>query len=249
MSFSRRSACDTRQRKKTFLRGIYCHHVFDDETDSFRAIMESLCRVGTFVNTETCVAMLQGERPIDGRYFHLSFDDGFRNVFHNGIPILRELGIPAILFVPTAMMDADWAAARDHCLANNRYAAPIEMLTWDDLRKLQSWGYETGSHTRTHARFSELAAHGTLEEELVGSKSDIEAQLGTECKYISWPFGTMNDVDEESLAATRAAGYHACFGAFRGSVVPGATDRWRIPRHHFEAFWPRSHVLYFANRG
>src|SRR5689334_14014446 len=65
-----------------FLRCVYCHYVFDDQVASFRRILETLQTLGTFVDTATCVAMLGGERPIDGRYFHLSFDDGFRNVFH-----------------------------------------------------------------------------------------------------------------------------------------------------------------------
>ena len=51
---------------------------------------------------------------------------------------------------------------------------------------------------------------------------------------------------ERSLALTKAAGYEACFGAFRGSMTPGSTDLFAIPRHHFEPEWPAAHVKYFA---
>ena len=70
--------------------------------------------------------------------------------------------------------------------------------------------------------------------------------LGVECKYISWPYGRITDVDKASLGMMKNAGYQACFGAFRGSVIPKATDMFSIPRSHFEVHWPISHVKYFA---
>jgi peptidoglycan/xylan/chitin deacetylase (PgdA/CDA1 family) len=188
--------------------------------------------------------MVQGKVPVDGRYFHLSFDDGFRNVFLHGIPILRELEVPAIVFVPTTFIGADYDAVRRYCLRG--YAGVVETLNWDDLRTLVSWGYEVGSHTRSHARFSELSTNGMLEAEICGSKSDIESHLDVECKYISWPYGTKRDADTTSLGMTRQAGYRACFGAFRGSVVPNQTSVFSVPRHHFEVQWPLSHIRYFA---
>ena len=60
---------------------LYCHYVFDDQKDKFSKIIRSLKKNGSFVNTATCIAMLEGSIPINGRYFHLSFDDGFPNIF------------------------------------------------------------------------------------------------------------------------------------------------------------------------
>jgi hypothetical protein len=237
------------QRKKpsTFLRALYCHYVFDDQLNDFERIIRGLLQIGTFVNTATCVAMLEGRQQIDGRYFHLSFDDGFRNVFTNAAPILSALGVPAIVFVPTAIIDADREATRLYCLETTRYSAVIEMMRWDDLRQMVSSGFEVGSHTRTHARLSTISNDpGRLEYELAGSRHDIERALGRPCRYIAWPFGTRSDVDDASLRKVADVGFEACFGAFRGSVLPGRTDRFRIPRHQFEAQWPLGHIRYFA---
>jgi hypothetical protein len=85
-----------------------------------------------------------------------------------------------------------------------------------------------------------------LDDEIGGSKKQIEEELGQECRYISWPYGRLSDADNESLKAVERAGYEACFGAYRGTVRPGETDLFSIPRHHFEVQWPVSHVLYFA---
>ena len=209
-------------------------------------MVTALQGVGTFVDTDTVFAMLEGEREIDGPYSHLSFDDGFKNILENAAPVLHELGVPAIAFVPSAMLGADYATIRNYCLETTKYPAVIEMLGPDDLGRLSELGVEIGSHTRTHARFSELSSPESREEEIAGSKRELEARTGVECKYIAWPFGRLEDVDEVSLKATRDAGYRACFGAVRGSVVPGKTDLFAIPRHQVEAGWPVSHALYFS---
>jgi hypothetical protein len=85
-----------------------------------------------------------------------------------------------------------------------------------------------------------------LEDEIAGSKEDIERNLGIECKYISWPYGRMTDSDEISLDCARRAGYSACFGGFRGTIRANVTDRFQVPRRHFEVQWPFAHTEYFA---
>ncbi len=229
-----------------FLRCLYLHYVFDDQCDAFRTLIERLQGIGTFVTTDEAVAMASGERPIDGRYFHLSFDDGFRNVYENAAPILHALGAPAIAFVPSQRIEIDYATARHYCIETTRYSDVIETNTWDELARLPELGVEVGSHTRTHARLSELDSQAAYEDEIYGSKQDLEQKLGRECRYIAWPYGSLSDADPASLAAVREAGYRACFGAFRGTVRPGQTDLFAIPRHHLKPEWPLSHNLYFA---
>jgi peptidoglycan/xylan/chitin deacetylase (PgdA/CDA1 family) len=191
--------------------------------------------------------MLSGEREIDGRYFHLSFDDGFRNVFTNAVPILKRQQVPAITFVPTSLVEADWERTRRYCLETTLYQGVIEMIRWEDLRAMVAAGFEVGSHTKTHARLSAISPDSRLlGGELLGSKEEIETRLGVECKYIAWPYGGKNDADAVALAKVQQYSYRACFGAFREAVLPGETSKFASPRHHFEAQWPVSHVTYFA---
>jgi peptidoglycan/xylan/chitin deacetylase (PgdA/CDA1 family) len=149
--------------------------------------------------------------------------------------------------VPSSLIDANWADTQKYCLETTRYRSVIETLKWSDLREMVSFGYEIGSHTKTHARFSEISNDKLLmEDEILGSKKELEASLDYECKYISWPYGRLTDADDKSLEMVKNAGYAACFGAYRGTVLPGTTDIFSIPRHHFEVQWPTSHVMYFA---
>lgn len=241
------SAALDRRNESAFLRGVYCHYVFDDQREDFERLVVALKALGTFVDTETCVQMIQGTRPIDGRYLHFSFDDGFRNNFTNAVPILKKHGVPAMFFIPSALVEGDWETTRRFCLETTRYAGVIEMLRWDEVREMVAQGFEIGSHTRTHARFSDISGdRARMEDEILGSKRELEDKLGRECRYISWPYGRVADADDASLAVARRAGYVACFGAYRGTMRPGHTDLFSIPRHHIEPQWPLSHALHFA---
>lgn len=232
----------------TFLRGLYCHYVFDDQRTRFERIIVKLKNLGRFIDTDTCLDMLRGKIPIDGRYFHLSFDDGFRNIYRNAFPILAKHKIPALHFVPSALIGASFSDTARYCLETTRYRAVIEMCTWDDLREMATAGIEIGSHSRTHARMAAISDdEPKLTDEIFGSKREIEANLGQECRFFAWPYGRRGDVDSRVLDMVTRAGYLACFGAYRGSMAIEKTQMMSIPRHLFEAQWPLSHINFFAS--
>lgn len=240
------SATVSKQAER-YLRCLYCHYVFDDQLEVFENLIIYLKKMGTFINTDRCLKMLQGKDDIDGRYFHLSFDDGFMNNFINAMPILRRHNVPAIFFVPSSLVGASYEVAEHYCLRTTSYIGVIEIMGWREVKELLKEGFEVGSHTKTHVRFSAISSSKQLmETEILGSKYELEDQLGVECKYISWPYGRLSDADSVSLEMVKRAGYDACFGAYRGSLVPGKTHPYSIPRHHFETQWPLSHVGYFA---
>jgi peptidoglycan/xylan/chitin deacetylase (PgdA/CDA1 family) len=218
--------------KGSFLRPLYFHGVTDGQTKNFGSLIEGLKQIGEFINTAALISMLEGRTPLEGRHFHLSFDEGYRNVFQNAAPLLRRLGIDPLVFVVTGMVGAERAGR--------------ERMTWEELKILQGWGFEVGSHSRTHARFTELPERDMLEAEIVGSKQDIEKHLGTPCIYMAWPFGRETDVDDRFYEVAARAGYAGSFGGFRGGVVPGRTSRFHIPRHHLEADWSWAQVRFFA---
>lgn len=237
-----------RPNNGNFLRLLYCHYVFDDQVEKFDKIVSMLSGEGKFIDTETCIEMIKGEREIDGKYFHLSFDDGLRNVFANAIPVLRKHNVPALMFIPSSVISSDYESAKTFCLNALHCKNPVEMIRWEDLKMALSWGFEVGSHTRSHLRLSTIENAGLLKDEILGSKQEIEEHLGIKCKYFSYPYGKRTDIDDISIEAVKDAGYEACFGAFRGEIS-NDTDIFKIPRHNFEAHWPGSHVKFFALGG
>ena len=232
------------------LRLLYCHYVFDDQIMEFDSLLTQLQRIGEFIDTDTCIEILDGKKELTKNYFHISFDDGFRNIYTNAFPILKKHNIPAIFFVPSSIISASYDVVSNFCLNTTNYNGVIEIASWGELKELKISGIDIGSHTRTHARFSEISGYpAKLRDEIIGSKHELEDRLGEECKYISWPYGTLNDADSKSLEMVKQAGYAACFGAYRGQVIHGRTDRFSIPRHHFEPQWPWLHIKYFALGG
>jgi hypothetical protein len=230
------------------LRILYCHYVFDDQQRSFDTIVRYLSRIGDLVGVGRVLDVLTERTSLERNAFHISFDDGFKNVFTNALPILQEHGASATIFVPTSIISAPNDIVERYCRVTTNYPCTIEMASWDDLEAACANGFVIGSHTRTHARFSALSASQVaIEDEIYGSKADIERHLGKTCDYISWPYGRSTDADVKSLRVVELAGYRACFGAFRGRIIPRATSRFSIPRHHFEVEWPLSHIKCFVN--
>lgn len=231
------------------LRFFYLHAVYDDQRDEFRRLLRRLARFGTFVTMEHGLEILSGKRMADGPAFNISFDDGFDNNHRNAFPVLRELGIPATFFVPSAYIGASDATLLDGWWDKNSNL-PTRTMGWDAARELSDAGYEVGSHTRHHARLSVVSSDSErLRDEVAGSKHEIEEKLGKPCRYISWPFGTYRDFDDRARDAVVKAGYDACFSAVRGLAEPGRVSPFSIPRHHFEVHWPWPHVRYFAAGG
>ena len=73
--------------------------------EGFARQMEELGRRFSFVGLEAVLARAAGGPPIPPRALLLTFDDAYRDFAASAWPILRERGIPAVLFVPTGFPD------------------------------------------------------------------------------------------------------------------------------------------------
>ncbi|MGE0621958.1 MAG: polysaccharide deacetylase family protein [Pseudomonadales bacterium] len=68
----------------------------------FRAEMQLLAQRYSPVSLEDVLAAHRGSRPLPKRAVLVTFDDGYRDFATNAWPVMKELGIPVVLFVPTA---------------------------------------------------------------------------------------------------------------------------------------------------
>jgi peptidoglycan/xylan/chitin deacetylase (PgdA/CDA1 family) len=127
----------------------------------------------------------------------LSFDDGMADNHEFVLPILREHGIPATVYVTTGLIGKPnpWMP-RD---------SGARMMTPEELRDLISAGFEIGSHTVTHPDLSLLDYEGCLRE-MLDSRSMLERLLGAPIRTFAYPFCHYGPA---ALAAARAAGFSA----------------------------------------
>ena len=104
------------------------------------------------------------------------------------------------------------------------------MMSWDEVRELANSPLCTiGSHAMTHCRLANVPKEH-LVYELGESKLQIEKQIGTEIRYVSYPFGWTTDVSEQVFEATRTAGYRMGLISWGGPVRRKDRDMYQVKR-------------------
>lgn len=161
------------------------------------------------------------------RALAVTFDDAYRSVIEQAYPVLRSLGVPGTVFVPTAFADradlltygtlARWV--------DTPWQEELRCMGWDELRELHSAGWEIGSHTETHPRLGRLG-DDELVRELQGSKRRCEEEIGVPCTSFAYPY---SDLTPRVVDAVGNAGY--TIAATVAIVFPRAAKR--------DYVWPR----------
>lgn len=105
--------------------GVWNFHGKHVATVRFRRQLEYLRRHHSIVSLTDLVRGLAGEAPLPPRAVHVTIDDGYRSTYTVAFPLLRELGVPASLFVPTDFVGrkrALWPDRVEHALATTTAA-------------------------------------------------------------------------------------------------------------------------------
>ncbi|MDI1433158.1 polysaccharide deacetylase family protein [Polyangium sorediatum] len=170
---------------------------FRHSPEAFRFHLEELRRRGyRFGSLDQLVRQLDDGIAEDDRSAFVTFDDGWRNQHEYALPILRALGISATFFVTTDHLRQGVSCAKR--------MGPAE------LRTLVDAGMTIGSHTRTHPDLARLD-ETRLEDELRGSRQDLEDLLGKPVTLFAYPGGSLS---ARVVRAVRRAGYEAACCSF-----------------------------------
>lgn len=113
-----------------------------------------------------------------------TFDDGYVGLLMNALPIMNEFGFSATVFVCTDYLGKsnDW---------NFKDKKRRNHLSIDELKKLQSYGWEIGSHGVTHRSLLRLS-DDELYNELQTSKDILESHFGSINTY-AYPYGDYSE--------------------------------------------------------
>lgn len=101
-------------------------------------------------------------------------------------------------------------------------------MTWDELGALDAELVEIGSHSRTHPILSTCTSE-RQEDEILGSRRIIEAELNVEVESFCYPNGQAGDYDDDTLALLERGGYSSSVLAY-GGFVSTADQRFELPR-------------------
>lgn len=231
-----------------WVRFPYYHHVFDDEQAGFARQLEYLARFGDFISLAETVQLMTSGEPIEGRYFCITFDDGFKNCATHAVPLLLDHKAPGAFYLATDYIDTDLEEDRDKLLGffNHRQTL-MEFLNWQDCRDMAAAGMTIGSHTVHHSRLATLEADAA-QAALADSKTAIEKNLNQPCDHFCAPFGIpdrdFNVARDPGLA--REAGYKSMATTERGLMRPG-DDVYRTRRDHVLANWGNHQLRYFLS--
>lgn len=161
------------------------------------------------------------EERLPGKTVVVTFDDAYRSVLRLGYPILKRLGVPATVFVPTGFATAQEPMAwpgMDEWIGGP-FAAELECMSWDELRRLGDAGWEIGSHTRSHRDLRSLE-DAEVAAELRGSREDCERELQRPCVSLAYPFSSY---DQRVKGIAEESGYAAAAILDNHVVIPRPT--------------------------
>jgi GT2 family glycosyltransferase/peptidoglycan/xylan/chitin deacetylase (PgdA/CDA1 family) len=173
----------------------------------------------TFVDLDAVLAAFEGRDSLPERAILVTFDDCYVDLLADGLPVLRERGVPAVAFAVAGLTGAtnEW----DRPLG----ARELPLLDADGLRNLAAGGVEIGSHAMTHRPLARLEPAEAAKE--VTESADFLESLGLpRPRALSYPHGETSSAVE---TAAVEAGYLAAFTVEPGTA-DGSRDRLALPR-------------------
>lgn len=154
---------------------------------------------------------LERGAKLPSRPVMITFDDGYRGVWANALPVLMRMHMPATAYVITDRISN----------------GDPSFLTWSQLRALEANGVTVGSHTVTHPDLTTLDDTRALAE-LTNSRQALERRLGRPVQWFAYPAGAE---DARIVGLTHRAGYVLAVTTKPGSVQSAADP---LELHRYE---------------
>jgi peptidoglycan/xylan/chitin deacetylase (PgdA/CDA1 family) len=157
---------------------------------------------------------------------HITFDDGYAENCSHALPYLVANGVPATYFVASQHVMTGKPFAHDVELGT-----PMPVNTPRQIIGMADAGIEIGAHTRNHADLGQLTDEAALQDEIAGSRQDLESLLGRPVRYFAFPYGTAKQLTAPAIRVCREAGFDAICSAVGGYNFPG-DDPFHLQRIH-----------------
>jgi peptidoglycan/xylan/chitin deacetylase (PgdA/CDA1 family) len=165
-------------------------------------------------------ALASGPPPHD--LVSITFDDAYQEVYGTAWPVLKDLGLPATVFVPTGFVDGTSPAPIRPGAASR--GTPPSAASWDELGRMASAGMVAlGSHSVTHTDLDRLGREQAAEEAEI-SKRIIRERTGVTAEVFAYPRAVV--AHEDVIAET----YRFAVGADGIKNLAGSLEPMRVTR-------------------
>ncbi len=189
-------------------------------TSKFRRQMEAIRQSGVKVLTlEEFTAWKKGDAKIPENSVLITFDDGWKSVYTDAFPILKEFGFPFTIFLYKNYVDGGGKA-----------------LTLPMIREMTENGATIGSHSVSHPypltvknyrKKGPDAYDAYLRKEIGESKRFLESKFPVKVTTYAYPGGFFT---EEMPVLCQEFGYDFMFTVLPGKVKRALPDD-RLPRY------------------
>ncbi|MEA2649113.1 MAG: hypothetical protein QOG61_1548, partial [Candidatus Binataceae bacterium] len=123
----------------------------------------------------------------------ICFDDAYADIGDYALPVLRNHGFGAVVYVVTDQVGGTNAWDEPNGWGGHRLMDGAAIKNW------AAQGIEFGAHTRTHRDLTSLNA-AEVEEEMAASRKALGKLLGASPASIAYPYGVFNDFVRDRAA-------------------------------------------------
>lgn len=168
--------------------------------------------------------------------FAITFDDGYRSVLTDALPVLERLQLSATVFLTVDFLNGTTAppwGSRDPGLIDEyrRNAGQFEPMSWTEARELAAHPLiALGSHSMSH-RLLDTLDDETLMAEARQSRHELSDRLGLDITAFSYPYGVRRygAYSDRTERVLRNAGYRCSFTSEIGRAAINSVP-WLLPR-------------------
>ena len=204
------------------------HHVAAGDQARLARQLDYFGRHGAFVDADRAIDLVRSGEALSGRFFLVSFDDGYADMVDVALPVLEAREIPAIAFVIGSFLDKPPIGSSNR---KSGFMSRADLATWCDA------GMAVGSHSHTHRRMIGLSESETRWE-FEASMAALAAATGMPIRHFACPWGAPGRDFHPDRAPRLAAeaGFRSFFTTTRGAAT-AESDLLLMPRHVLEPDW------------
>jgi peptidoglycan/xylan/chitin deacetylase (PgdA/CDA1 family) len=227
----RRAARDRAERGMEPVSVLFYHRVADNVPNSWTMSTATFARQILWLKAWfDVVDLAEAQRRIEsGRNSRptvaITFDDGYSENMEFAVPFLLKERVPFTYFVSTNHVFGNRPFPHDEAAGR-----PLPPNSLSQLREMAAAGVEIGAHNRNHIHLGVVSAD-TMQDEIVGSKHDLELALEREIRYFAFPYGQPADLSTAAFQIAYHAGYCGVCSAHGGFNFPG-DDPFHLRRIH-----------------
>jgi peptidoglycan/xylan/chitin deacetylase (PgdA/CDA1 family) len=184
--------------------------------ETFREHMQYLAEHHQVLPLKEVIETLQNKQPLSDKAVVITFDDGYKNIYNNAHPILKEFSFPYTIFINPPLI-----------------GKVSYQLDWQQVKIMANEGASFANHGSQHSHMLTKNKSESEESWLRRSLLEIETaetilknNLGYSLKYFAYPYG---EFDLKLKNRLKASGYIG-FAQHSGAIA-SYSDFSALPRY------------------